>query len=120
MKKIYFTLEEKKEGKRQTNRAYYLKNREKNLKTRLDWRKKNLEKRREYERFYTRKYREQEQEKLKLKARRKVANLVHRGKLQRGNCFCGLLGEAHHADYKKPLEIVWLCKKHHAKHHNTL
>lgn len=28
---------------------------------------------------------------------------------------CGELGEKHHPDYSKPLEVVYLCKKHHAE-----
>lgn len=28
--------------------------------------------------------------------------------------------KAHHDDYNKPLEIRWLCEKHHREHHNRL
>ena len=31
---------------------------------------------------------------------------------------CGELGERHHSDYSSPLEIVWLCKKHHVYLHS--
>lgn len=30
---------------------------------------------------------------------------------------CGVKAEAHHEDYSKPLEVRWLCKKHHAEAH---
>ncbi len=26
---------------------------------------------------------------------------------------CGAKAEAHHNDYDKPLDVVWVCKKHH-------
>lgn len=33
---------------------------------------------------------------------------------------CLTIGERHHPDYHKPLQIVWLCKKHHeAEHHKV-
>jgi hypothetical protein len=33
---------------------------------------------------------------------------------------CHIIGERHHPDYRKRLEIVWLCKLHHeATHHKT-
>ncbi len=35
------------------------------------------------------------------------------GTIIRGNCWCGKLGQAHHKDYSKPLEVDWLCNKHH-------
>ncbi len=35
-------------------------------------------------------------------------------------CFCGVNSEAHHVDYSKPLEVVWLCKRHHRVAHGLL
>lgn len=36
--------------------------------------------------------------------------------LQKQPCFCGSSRvEAHHEDYSKPLEIEWLCKRHHVE-----
>lgn len=47
-------------------------------------------------------------------ARRAVRNAVKYGSLLKEPCFCGEVKvEAHHADYSKPLEVVWCCKKHH-------
>ena len=42
---------------------------------------------------------------------------IRNGKLKRQPCeVCGKLKvEAHHEDYSRPLEINWLCKKHHAE-----
>lgn len=45
---------------------------------------------------------------------RKVGYAIKTGKLERENClYCEKLGEAHHRDYKDPLNVVWLCRKHH-------
>jgi len=33
---------------------------------------------------------------------------------------CNLPGERHHPDYTKPLEVIFLCKKHHAGLHKRL
>lgn len=32
---------------------------------------------------------------------------------------CGEKAEAHHDDYNKPLEVRWLCFKHHREWHKT-
>lgn len=51
---------------------------------------------------------------------RKKAHFIFRtalknNKLSKGNCsVCGCADvEAHHPDYSKPLEVIWLCPKHH-------
>ncbi len=49
----------------------------------------------------------------KVKAQRKIYVEIRSGRMKRGKCFCGNKGEAHHEDYRKPLEVTWLCKKHH-------
>lgn len=53
-------------------------------------------------------------------ARSYVHVYIKRGKIKRESCrVCGALAEAHHEDYDKPLEIIWLCRKHHLEHHKN-
>lgn len=52
------------------------------------------------------------------KARWTVNDAIKCGKLTRGNCEmrgreCDGPIEGHHDDYTKPLEVRWLCRKHH-------
>lgn len=55
----------------------------------------------------------------KYRARVAVGNAIRDGKLVRRPCEkCGAeKSEAHHDDYRKPLEVRWLCKRHHVEHH---
>jgi len=53
----------------------------------------------------------------KYKARYKINNCIKLGKIKRHMCFCGKNAEAHHEDYSRPLEIVWLCPSHHRELH---
>lgn len=47
-------------------------------------------------------------------AQRKVFIAKRNGTLKKGICHCGdTKVQVHHEDYSKPLDIVWLCKKHH-------
>lgn len=48
-----------------------------------------------------------------------VGNSIRDGKLKRLPCFiCGEeKTEAHHPDYSMPLDVVWMCKKHHSETH---
>lgn len=55
-------------------------------------------------------------------AKRKAHNILSAalrdGKIKKKRCeVCGKYAQAHHPDYSKPLEIVWLCPKHHKQIH---
>jgi hypothetical protein len=54
----------------------------------------------------------------KYKARTAVGNALRDGRLRRMPCeVCGSMRvQAHHADYSKPLDVRWLCFKHHREH----
>ena len=56
---------------------------------------------------------------LKVKARNAVAQEVRMGRLQKQPCeVCGECEvEAHHDNYNKPLDVRWLCIKHHRRLH---
>lgn len=53
----------------------------------------------------------------KSRAQRSVFVAIRNKSLTRKPCkICGLeKSEAHHEDYSKPLEVIWLCKRHHAE-----
>jgi len=53
----------------------------------------------------------------------KVFRALKNGKLVKKPCeVCGAINriEAHHEDYSKPLEVRWLCMKHHKMEHRTI
>jgi len=73
----------------------------------------------------TRKARRARQNPDQRRANRKVRNAIDRGELVRPMT-CSInddtcLGriEAHHENYDKPLDVIWLCKSHHIRHHRT-
>jgi hypothetical protein len=58
----------------------------------------------------------------KVKARSAVYCAIKKGTIKPEGCNmfsneCRGRTEAHHNDYNKPLEIVWLCCFHHKQHH---
>jgi hypothetical protein len=55
----------------------------------------------------------------KATAHNRVAAALRDGRLFKQPCVeCGSLEvEAHHEDYSKPLDVVWLCTKHHHARH---
>lgn len=58
----------------------------------------------------------------RVRARQIIRNNIYRGKLSRQPCeVCGNpKSEAHHDDYSRPLDVVWLCPAHHAERHAQL
>ena len=75
-------------------------NKEKCLASKVEWQKRNGEKR---------------------KAHNALNNAIGRGLIQKQPCFCcgETTVEAHHPDYSHPLDVVWLCHKHHKEAHRT-
>jgi hypothetical protein len=67
-----------------------------------------------------------QENKLKATAHRKVAYAIKTGVLIRQPCErCGATHDtsdivAHHEDYNKPLDVVWLCEAHHKERHTEL
>jgi hypothetical protein len=54
----------------------------------------------------------------KAKAHAKVSKAIKKGTLAKMPCqICGDIAQAHHDDYSKPLDVRWLCVKHHNEHH---
>lgn len=59
----------------------------------------------------------------KHKAQNAVAIAIRAGKIKKRPCEkCGTIDNihAHHEDYSKPLDIMWLCSKHHGERHIEL
>ena len=59
---------------------------------------------------------------IKARAHAAVHKALRDGTLKRGKCEeCGSLRvEAHHDDYDRPLDVRWLCRRHHVEHHVRL
>jgi hypothetical protein len=99
---------------------------EKDIKWFLSERKRHREKSRKYrQNGLNKKYKKPEyREKWlfenpeKRKAHIEVRNALNSGKIHRHPCcICGNKAQAHHEDYSKPLDIIWLCPKHHGERH---
>lgn len=58
------------------------------------------------------------EQRLKDNCRSYAGVYLRRGKLERKPCeVCGEKAQMHHNDYSKPLEVTWLCRKHHLELH---
>lgn len=58
---------------------------------------------------------------IQRKAHKVVENALLSGRLSRGKCWCGAEKvQAHHEDYYRPDEVVWLCALHHRRRHVEL
>jgi hypothetical protein len=60
---------------------------------------------------------------VRLKTWRVTSNAIRNGKLVRpsscSSCKCLCKPEAHHENYEKPLDVIWLCRSCHCKLHST-
>ncbi len=63
-----------------------------------------------------------EEQKKKANARSYLNVYIKRGKIQKESCSnCGEpVAEAHHEDYNKPLDVIWLCRICHLNYHKEL
>jgi transcriptional regulator with XRE-family HTH domain len=61
-------------------------------------------------------------EEKKYRARTLLNHAVYSGEIFRLPCtVCGNKdSEGHHEDYNKPLEVIWLCSKHHGERHRVI
>lgn len=76
----------------------------------------------EYARLFRKRYSQlTPDQRLKASCRAYVHVYIKRGKLKKQPCnVCGEIKvQAHHEDYSKPLEIIWLCVKHHIEIHKN-
>lgn len=57
----------------------------------------------------------------KAEARRILRYAISSGKIVKCPCMYCMdeKSEAHHVDYDKPLDVIWVCKKHHRQIHNS-
>ena len=92
-------------------KEYDLKNREQIKKTQKIWRKKNRMIVLEYHQRYIKNNRN------KRIAHNKLNGAIRSGSIKAKKCFCGEKAHAHHPDYSKPLDVIWLCPKHHKEKH---
>lgn len=63
-----------------------------------------------------------EEHRLKMLVVGKANQAIKWGRMKRLPCsICGdKKSEAHHKDYTKPLDVIFLCRKHHKELHTTL
>lgn len=100
------------------------KNRYKNYEYYLDYDRRRFHEnvdRRKYSYEKSRQHRQSSP--IKRQARVLVRNAVRDGRLAKQPCVvCGTTEniEAHHEDYSRPLEVVWLCRKHHGEAHRQI
>lgn len=91
-------------------------------KNRLDkqkiWKSKNKEKIRQYTRTARQKHPFKAAARSYLYAAIKESILVR--PMQCSKCLKECKAEAHHEDYMKPLDVIWLCRACHAKEHRKI
>lgn len=107
------------EKERECHLAYVRANPEKVKESELKYRKNNPEKVNEYQRKY------RKNNPIKRKAQKAVSYAIQKGRLFRPEncsvCHNHSNIDAHHSDYAKPLDVIWMCGRcHKAWHRNNI
>lgn len=99
-----------------SSKEYVERNREKKRKWNLDYSKRNSDKFFKKNKEYKEKYSD------KKMAHQKVQTALRNGSLMRKLCeICNSeKAHAHHEDYSSPLDVIWLCHRHHMERHKML
>jgi len=96
-------------------KSYTLSNLEKTNKEKKDWRAKNKDSMLSYRKRWI------SHNPQKRAAHNALNCQVALGKIKKEPCLvCGKKANAHHPDYSKQLEVVWLCSKHHKEEHDRI
>lgn len=102
------------------HKEYYAQNKEAILERQKKWDRKHIAAHRKAQRRY------QAIHKVEISKKYGQASDYVRKAIKQGSLrkkFCEICGEqkveAHHCDYNKPLDVMWLCKKHHAEWHRN-
>ena len=101
--------------RREEWRAYREVNAEKEKKRSREWRRGNLDWFREYD--------QSEKARISKQAKRAVHKAIVDGTLKRQPCErCGseVNIHAHHEDYSRPLDVIWLCRTCHGLRHREI
>ena len=95
---------------------YAFRNKEKIKKQGKEFRKRHSD------RLYEKVKKSRREHPEKWYARGVVAYALKRGDIKKGPCVvCGVTKtQAHHPDYSKPLDVIWMCSLHHNRFHAGL
>lgn len=90
--------------------------------TRKEWRERNSDRVQAQAREQIKSWRSEDENKIKQRAHSTVKRALKSGVLTRESCEeCGDPNvHAHHDDYSKPLEVRWLCPRHHGEQHRKV
>jgi len=120
LKYYYSHLEKERKHSREYGRKYRQNNPDKMAEYKHKWQQNNQEHIRNYRSEYGKIYRKLPYVQIKTKARNILNRAVNSGRIKKETCEvrgCLEAVEAHHDDYNKPLNIRWLCIRHHNEFH---